>query len=49
MSTVTMSKGERIEEPRHPLIQHAAIVPAGLVAERACDPAFADAGGSDDK
>ena len=41
---VAACKRERIEEPRHALIEDGAVIPTGLVAERAGKPTLADAG-----
>src|SRR5262249_59165101 len=49
MTAVTMREAEHIEEPRQPLIQDGVIIPAGLVAKRASNPTFADAGRPDDQ
>ena len=44
MATVAARESEVIEQPRNTLIEHGAIVTAGLVAERRGEPALADAG-----
>ena len=46
-----VAAGERqgLEQPRQPVVEDGAIVAAGLVAERAGDPALADAGRADDQ
>ena len=49
MAAVAASERERIEQPRHAMIEDGAVVAAGLVAERACNPTFADAGRADDE
>jgi hypothetical protein len=49
MTAVTVREGERIEKPRHALIQDGMIISAGLVAERTSNPALADTGWSDDE
>ena len=41
---VAACKRERIEEPRQALIEDGAVIPTGLVAERAGNPTLADAG-----
>ena len=46
---VAACKRERIEEPRQALIEDGAVIPTGLVAERAGNPTLADAGGADDE
>ena len=46
---VTAREGEHIEQPRQPLIEYGAVIPAGLMAQRASDPALADAGRADDE
>ncbi|KRQ02897.1 hypothetical protein AOQ71_34405 [Bradyrhizobium manausense] len=49
MAAVAPREDKRLEQPRQPLIEDEAAVPAGLVAERASNPAFADAGWADDE
>src|SRR5581483_10312026 len=49
MAAVAPREGERLEQPRQPLIEHGAVVPAGLVAQGASNPALADAGRADDE
>ena len=49
MSAVAACQRERIEQPWHAMIEDRAIVAACLVAERAGDPTFADAGRTDDE
>jgi hypothetical protein len=44
VASVAASKGESVEQPRHAMIEHGAIVAAGLVAERTGEPALARAG-----
>ena len=44
---VAACQRERIEEPRLALIEDGAVIPTGLVAERAGNPTLADAGGAD--
>ena len=46
---VAAGKRERIEQPRQALIEDRAIVPTGLVTERAGNPTLADAGRADDE
>ena len=48
MAAVAACQRQRIEQPRHAMIEHRAIVSAGLVRQRASDPTFADAGRADD-
>ncbi len=43
MAAVAARESEVIEQPRNTLIEHGAIVTAGLVAERRGEPALADA------
>ena len=40
---------ERIEQSRQALIENRAVIPTGLVAERARNPTLADAGRADDE
>ena len=42
VTTIAARERQRLEESGNALIEHASPVPAGLVAERAGDPAFAD-------
>ncbi|MPC76250.1 hypothetical protein E2C01_070657 [Portunus trituberculatus] len=49
MATVAARESEVIEQPRNTLIEHGAIVTAGLVAERRGEPALADAGRAADQ
>jgi hypothetical protein len=42
VATIATRERQGLEEPGNALIEHAPPVPAGLVAERAGDPAFAD-------
>ena len=49
MAAVTACQRQRIEQPWHAMIEDGAIVAAGLVAERAGNPTFADAGRADDE
>src|SRR6266478_6118058 len=49
MAAVAACQSEFAEQPRHALIEHGAIVAAGLVAERRSEPALADAGGPADQ
>jgi|GEM_PF-6078488 len=37
MAAVAPREGERLEQPRQPLIEHGAVVPAGLVAQGASE------------
>src|SRR3954453_13707864 len=46
---VAACQRERIEESRQALIENRAVIPTGLVAERACNPTLADAGRADDE
>ena len=48
MAAVAAGQGEFVEQLGHALIEHGAIVAAGLVAEGAGQPALADAGRADD-
>ena len=48
IATVAARERERLEQARHAMIEHGAIVAAGLVSERAGQPAFADAGQAHD-
>ena len=41
---IAARQAKSIEQPRHALIEHGAVVPAGLVTERAGEPTLADAG-----
>ena len=49
MPAVAAGQRERLEQPRHAMVEDGAIVAACLVAERAGDPAFADAGRAGDQ
>lgn len=49
MATVAARESEVIEQPRNTLIEHGAVVTAGLVAERRGEPALADAGRTADQ
>lgn len=49
MAAVAARESELIEQPRSTLIEHGAIIAAGLVAERRCEPALADAGRAADQ
>ena len=49
MAAVAARESEVIEQPRNTLIEHGAIVTAGLVAERRGEPALADAGRAADQ
>src|SRR5229473_1801823 len=49
MAAVAARQSEFAEQPRDALIEHRAIVAAGLVAKRRRKPALADAGGSADQ
>ena len=49
MAAIAPCKGKRLEQPRQPLIEHGTVVPAGLVAQGASNPALADAGRADDE
>lgn len=49
MAAVTARESEVIQQPRNTLIEHRAIVTAGLVAERRGEPALADAGWAADQ
>jgi hypothetical protein len=49
MAAVAARESEVIEQPRNALIEHRAIVTAGLVAERGGEPALADAGRTADQ
>jgi hypothetical protein len=42
---VATCQRERIEQSWQALIENRAVIPAGLVTERACNPTLADAGG----
>jgi hypothetical protein len=44
ITTITARQRQSLEQPRHALIKHGAIVAAGLVAERTGKPALADTG-----
>jgi len=49
VAAVAARQSEVGEQPRDALIEHGAIVAAGLVAERRGEPALADAGGAADQ
>src|ERR1700693_5582380 len=49
MASVATRQGEGLEEPRHALIEHRAVVATRLVAERRSQPALADAGWTDER
>ena len=49
MTAVAARERERIEQPRQALIEDRAVIPARLVAERACNPTLADTGRADDQ
>lgn len=49
MAAVAARESEVIEQPRNTLIEHGAIVTAGLVAKRRGEPALADAGRAADQ
>lgn len=49
MAAVAARESEVIEQPGNTLIEHGAIVTAGLVAERRGEPALADAGRAADQ
>ena len=49
MTAVAACERQGIEQPWHAMIEHGAIVAAGLVAERTGKPTFADAGRADDQ
>ncbi len=49
VAAVAAGERERLEQPRQPVIEDGAIVAAGLVAERAGDPALAHPGRADDQ
>ena len=49
ITAVAAGKGERLEQPGQAVIKDGAIVAAGFVPERACDPTFSDAGRADDQ
>ena len=48
ITTIAAGQRQSLEQPRHALIEHGAIVAAGLVAERTRKPALADTGRADD-
>ena len=48
IAAVTTRKRQRIEQARHPLIEHRAIIPARLVGEGTGQPNFAEPGFPDD-
>ena len=47
--SVAAGEREGLEQPRHAMVEDGAVVAAGLVAERAGDPALADAGRAGDQ
>ena len=49
MPSVAACQREGLEQPRHAMVEDGAVVAACLVAERACDPALADAGRTGDE
>ena len=49
MPAVAPDDAKRFEQSRHPMAGDSAPVPAGLVVERAGDPAFPEAGGAGDE
>ena len=49
VAPVATGERERGEQTRHAVIEDGQIFPAGLVAERAGEPAFADAAGAGDQ
>ena len=49
MPPVALGDGERLEQARHPVVGDGAAIAAGLVAERAGDPAFSEAGRAGDE
>lgn len=48
MAAIAAGERQGIEQPWQAMIEHGAIVAAGLVAERAGEPTFAEAGLADD-
>src|SRR5882757_4203266 len=49
MASVAAGQRQGLEQPRHAMVEDGTIVAACLVAQRACDPALADAGGAGDE
>jgi hypothetical protein len=49
MSPVATRQREGLEQPRHALVEDGTVVATCLVAQRACDPALADASGAGDQ
>lgn len=49
VAAVAAGKSERFEQPQQPVLEDGAVVTAGFVAERAGDPALADAGRANDR
>ena len=49
MASVAAGERQRLEQPRHALVEDGAVVAAGLVPEGAGDPGFADAGRAGDQ
>lgn len=49
MASIAACQREGLKQPRHVMVEDGTVITACLVAQRACDPALADAGGAGDE
>src|SRR5215210_4730599 len=49
VSPISACQRQRLEHPRHTMVEDGTVVAACLVAQCACDPALADTGGAGDE